>query len=74
VQGGLVLVAGGIGLQMVSARVADDASQPLHALGVLAIALGLGFVISAIISFVISQRLGLIETATQPHRAEPPDA
>jgi hypothetical protein len=74
VQGGLVLVAGGIGLQMVSARVADDASQPLHALGVLAIALGLGFVISAIISFVISQRLGLIEIATQPHRAEPPDA
>jgi hypothetical protein len=74
VQGGLVLVAGGIGLQMVSARVADDASQPLHALGVLAIALGLGFVISAIISFLISQRLGLLETATQAHRAEPPAA
>lgn len=61
VQGGLVLVAGGIGLQVVSGRVTDDASQPLHALGVLAIALGLGLVISAIISFVISQRLGLIE-------------
>jgi len=64
VQGGVVLVAGGIGLQVVSGRVADAASQPLHGLGVLGIALGLGFVISAIISFVISRRLGLIEPAS----------
>jgi len=63
VQGGVVLLAGGIGLQVISGRVADDASQPLHALGVLGIALGLGFLVSAIISFVISQRLGLIEPA-----------
>ena len=75
VQGGVVLIAGGIGLQVVSARVADDASQPLHALGVLAIALGLGFVISAIISFVISQRLGLIEKIPPAaSRVEPPIA
>ena len=74
VQGGLVLVAGGIGLQVVSGRVTDDASQPLHALGVLAIALGLGFVISAIISFVISQRLGLIEPVSPAPRVEPPGA
>ncbi|HVP47038.1 MAG TPA: hypothetical protein VMT32_10665, partial [Bryobacteraceae bacterium] len=75
VQGGVVLMAGGIGLQVVSGRVADDASQPLHALGVLAIALGLGFVISAIISFVISQRLGLIEKAPQTvSPLEPPVA
>jgi hypothetical protein len=70
VQGGVVLLAGGIGLQVISARVADDASQPLHALGVLGIALGLGFLVSAIISFVISQRLGLIEPAS-PLRPEP---
>ncbi len=72
VQGGVVLMAGGIGLQVVSGRVAGDASQPLHALGVLGIALGLGFVISAIISFVISQRLGLIEPASPAPRSEPP--
>jgi len=72
VQGGVVLIAGGIGLQVVSGRVAGDASQPLHALGVLGIALGLGFVISAIISFVISQRLGLIEPASPAPRSEPP--
>jgi hypothetical protein len=74
VQGGVVLMAGGIGLQVVSARVADAASQPLHALGVLGIALGLGFVISAIISFVISQRLGLIEPPSLARRADLPGA
>jgi hypothetical protein len=74
VQGGVVLVAGGIGLQVVSGRVADAASQPLHALGVLGIALGLGFVTSAIISFVISQRLGLIEPASPAPRSESPNA
>ena len=61
VQVGLVLAAFGIGLAVVSKRVSADVSEPLQALGVLAIALGLGFVISAIISFMISQRLGLIE-------------
>jgi hypothetical protein len=74
VQGGVVLIAGGIGLQVVSGRVADDASQPLHALGVLGIALGLGFLVSAIISFVISQRLGLIEPPSPALRTETPGA
>lgn len=75
VQGGIVLIAGGIGLEVISGRVSDEAAQPLQALGVLAIALGLGFVISAIISFVISQRLGLIEppvSATGSRLETPP--
>jgi hypothetical protein len=74
VQGGVVLIAGGIGLQAVSSRVSDVSSQPLHALGVLAIALGLGFLVSAIISFVISQRLGLIDPASRAPRADMPSA
>jgi hypothetical protein len=61
VQGGVVLIAAGIGLSIVSERVGEDAAQPLHALGVVAIALGIGFAVSAIISFVISRRLGVIE-------------
>jgi hypothetical protein len=69
-----VLLAGGIGFLFVSGRVADEASQPLHVLGVLGIALGLGFVVSAIISFVISHRLGLIELAPPASRVEPPGA
>jgi hypothetical protein len=61
VQGGLVLVAGGVGLLVVSGWIADEASQPFQVLGALGIALGTGLVISAIISFVISHKLGLIE-------------
>ena len=61
VQVGVVLVAGGIGLWFVGERIADEISQPIHALGILAVALGLGFVVSAIFSFFISRRLGLIE-------------
>lgn len=66
VQGGLVLLAGGIGFLIVAGRAADENAQPLQALGVLAIAVGLGFVASAIISFVISRKLGLIETPARP--------
>ena len=73
-QGGMVLMAGGIGLQAVGARVRDEAAHPLQALGVLAIALGIGFVASAIISYVISKRLGLIEPPPVAPRSEFPNA
>jgi hypothetical protein len=62
VQAGLVLGAAGIGLQYVSGRVSatnNDAAQPLYALGVIALALGVGFVLSSIVSYVLSKRLGL---------------
>jgi hypothetical protein len=70
VQGGIVLMAAGIGLQVMGNRISGEAAQPLNALGVLGIALGLGFLLSAIISFMISHRLGLLEPAAP--RAESP--
>ena len=72
VQGGLVLIAGGIGFLVVSGRVEGDLSQPMQAVGVLGIALGLGFVVSAVISFLISQKLGLIEAPPPGPRLEQP--
>jgi hypothetical protein len=66
VQGGVVLIATGIGLQLVSWQgMAREAAPPLRVLGILAVALGIGFLVSAIISFGISYRLGLIETASK---------
>lgn len=61
VQGGVVLLAVGIGFEIVSRQSTDAAQEPLHVLGVLAMALGAGFLVSAIISFMISRHLGLIE-------------
>ncbi len=72
VQGGLVLIAGGIGLEVVSWRIPFEAAQPLHAVGILALAIGIGFVVSAAISYVISQRLGLIESSHVSSQTEPP--
>jgi hypothetical protein len=66
IQAGVVLIAGGVGLLMVGAKIADDAAPAFHALGILAVALGVGFVISAIISFMISRHLGLVEIPVRP--------
>jgi hypothetical protein len=66
IQAGVVLLAGGVGLLMVGARMTDDAAQAFHALGILGVALGAGFVISAIISFMISRHLGLVEIPQRP--------
>src|SRR5262249_10956856 len=58
-QSGVVLIAGGVGMEVVSRQVTvEDAAQPLQALAVLAIALGLGFIVSAAMSFVLSRKLG----------------
>jgi hypothetical protein len=63
VQGGVVLIAVGVGMEVVSRQVmTGDEGEPLQALAVLAMALGLGFLISAALSFFLSRRLGLIET------------
>jgi hypothetical protein len=59
VQAGLVTLAGGIGLRFVSMNVQHDAAEPLAALGSLGIAIGIGLVVSAGASFLLSRRLGL---------------
>jgi hypothetical protein len=59
VQIGLVLGAAGIGMIVVSTNVPQEIIQPLSGLGTLAISLGVGFVLSAVISYILSRRLGL---------------
>jgi hypothetical protein len=66
VQIGVVLAAGGLGLLFVSSRVLDEVAQPLFSIGVLALAVGAGFVVSAGASFVLSRRLGLFAPAVPP--------
>lgn len=60
VQIGLVLAAGAIGLIFVSGRLIEEVAQVFFAAGVLALALGIGFVISAAASLLLSRRLGLL--------------
>jgi hypothetical protein len=73
VQAGLVLAAAGTGIELVSGRFTEDAAQPMQVLGALGIALGIGFILSALISFWISHKLGLIEPpSSRTLRQEPP--
>ena len=60
VQAGVVLTAGGIGLWFARFNVIDEAAQPLYVVAILAIALGVGFVISALLSYGLSRQLGLV--------------
>ncbi len=66
VQAGVVLAAGALGLLFVSNRVIEEVAQPLFAIGVLALAVGTGFVVSAGASFLLSRRLGLFEPPVAP--------
>ncbi len=61
VEAGFVLVAAGIGLLFVSGRVIPDAAQPIYVFGVLGLSVGIGFIVAAAVSFVLSKRLGLFE-------------
>ncbi|HNY39517.1 MAG TPA: hypothetical protein PKJ41_03950 [Bryobacteraceae bacterium] len=70
-QGGVVLVSAGIGLWFISARVGPEAAQAIQSFGVLALALGMGFVVSAIISYGVARKLGLIDPAPHASPSEP---
>jgi hypothetical protein len=61
VQAGLVLAVGGLGLLVAAQFIGAGATQPLNVLGILATALGIAFIASAAVSFVISKRLGLVD-------------
>lgn len=61
VQVGVVLAAGGVGLWFAKGAVIEEAAQPLHVVALLAIALGIGFVVSALVAYALSRQLGLLE-------------
>ncbi|PYR58125.1 MAG: hypothetical protein DMF91_17885 [Acidobacteria bacterium] len=67
VQAGLVVAMGGLGLLYVSHEIPigtpaySDLSLPLFVMGIVAVALGGGFVLSAVVAYAISHRLGLFD-------------
>lgn len=67
VQAGVVLTAVGIGFWWLGRTVLTDAAQGFAVISTLGLALGVGFIVSAGVSYLISTRHGLIgaETRTQ---------
>jgi hypothetical protein len=80
VQAGVVLALAGIGMSWISRQLTDqDVTQPLFVVGVLALAVGLGFVLSAVIAYALSRRLGLFDqtplgTTSDNAGVSPPNA
>ena len=61
VQIGVVVVAAGVGFWVARASVDDvDLASVFQVMGSLAISVGVGFVVSAILSWALSQRMGLL--------------
>ena len=60
---GVVLTAAGIGMNYISGRIDEHMSEPVFTFGVILISVGIGFLVSAALSFFLSRRLGLIDTA-----------
>jgi hypothetical protein len=67
VQAGVVLAIAGIGGLFLSTRLEYEASQFFFVLGVLGLALGAGFVVSAVASYALSRKLGLFDRPTTDH-------
>jgi hypothetical protein len=70
-QAGLVVMLAGLALQYVSGHVDLEAQQPLFAIGTVALAIGVGFLLSAVVSYALSHRLGLFD-AERPNAPAPP--
>jgi hypothetical protein len=64
VQAGVVLLLTGIGLLYVSSTFIDEPAELFRVIGVVALALGSGFIVSAGAAYVLSRRLGLLEPVT----------
>lgn len=59
VQVGLVVAAAGIGLQVVSFQAQKEIAPVLSAIGLVSICVGIAFVVSAVVSYALSKKLGL---------------
>ena len=64
VQVGVVIAFAGIGLFVARNVMMEEVAQVLYVLSILAMSLGVGFVVSALVAYFLSQRLGLLEPRT----------
>ena len=65
-QAGAVLSVLGIGIELISQRAAEEVAGPIGAVGALVIALGVGFLISAVVAYFLSRRFGLVQPSAAP--------
>jgi hypothetical protein len=69
VQAGVVLAALGIGLRYAQGTVPEEIMPAFTVLGIIVMSLGLGAVISAVVAYLLSSRLGLLPSRRQETNA-----
>lgn len=74
VQAGIVILAAALGVLFVSGRVIEEIAQPLFALAAIGISLGIGFVVSSGVAYVLSRNMGLIEPNPSPGSGPGPES
>jgi hypothetical protein len=67
-QTGIVVALGGVGLAATRSFVIDELAQPLMVIALFAMSVGVGFIISAMVSYGLSKHLGLL-TPPRPEHA-----
>lgn len=70
VQAGIILVVGGFGFQYVSGGMLPEVADGMWTIGVLSVALGLGFILAGAFSYVMARRFGLLEPPALPSRGQ----
>jgi hypothetical protein len=72
-QSGIVLGALGSGLIFVSGTSGEpEVVNFLHGVGVVVLMIGIGFAVSAVVSYVLSQRLGLVQSLSARYSGDTP--
>ena len=66
IQGGVVLTAAGLGMNYVSRHIEQEHADPIFTLSVIVLSIGIGFLASALLSYWLSQRMGLINPSPAP--------
>jgi hypothetical protein len=59
-QAGAVLTVLGLGIEFVSKNTVEEVAAPMAAFGAVVMALGIGFLVSAVIAYVLTRRFGLL--------------
>jgi len=66
-QAGAVLTVLGVGFEIVATTAIEELAGPVAAMGVVIIALGMGFLVSAVIAYLLSRRFGLMAGDVPAH-------
>jgi hypothetical protein len=73
-QSGIVLGALGGGLMVVSGTASEEPELAtfLNGVGIVVLMIGIGFAVSAVVSYLLSQRLGLVQSLTRRYSGDTP--